>query len=1241
MALIPSSPPSSRAQFMENRVDLNSIHSLISSVNHHITHFLSDPITRNSLVLKLQSFLSNSSPNSLSSSPQSVLSNLYSGIESTESAINSDSPHKKTQLLTNSEKLLQIPALQQEYGTSSGISNQYIVSLSYFYLCLVKKLQEDQWQMTIHFLQSVSVNPELVRTELVPKLYQCVFGTGRKESDDVAKRQARRYKSWLMYYQVVSYGETPPWSKNCEVGPCNTKCTSWLNNLNEKEGLKNNIDKFEGSNGIIKENFDIKRLQEMLEDSQSDSSETSNSEVKGNSAKILPIDGDFLASKLSDKKFISCTQDDAMIFAPESPQISNSNSNSNSNYSRQDSYSNYSSNSNSNSNSYSNSKLDNSILDFRDLNCISPPQKLRCFSNFSSKKFINRIKSFSASSRDLTEISSNSNYAQTELFEKFEKAILNLDAQNSEIITIWEFINNQKELKYNYFKHDIFEQLLYGISSSQKDIKIMRASVNILIRMISQDKTILQDLIKNKLINLDDLSNAVKKNIHEAVILIYLLNPSPMEIKTLDLLSNLIEIASNNNNISNNYKKAPEKFPITPKSASINLIEIMVTSFDYVTNNVHLAALSSPQNLGKLVNLTIWDMSKSNLEECVGLSAILVRCMKLNGNCKKFLSQVTPVGPFIEMLTRREKIARSAALEYFHEILQIPRSSANNLLREIKEKGGVKIMQTLMTCMHKSKLDHRLLAANLLLQLDLLAKPSTKSVYRDEAMAILLEALSSEENCGIQALAANILANMGGTHSWGGESYLAALLLKKAGLVSTGHRNMVRNVDWIDPCLQEPEASEWSSRTSHALLKSSTALFTALSTGLKSKTKSVARDCLICAAWLGTGFGTGTVGTGVREKGCEVLLDDVAEFLHPCREMDERVLGCLCVYNYTSGKGKQKLMSFSEGIRESLRRLSGVTWMAEELLRVTDYFLPTKSRVSCVHTQILEIGQGNNNGATTAITFFKGQLYAGYSDGTIKAWEIRGERAMLVREIRKHKRAVTCFAIFEPGDNLLSGSSDKSIRVWSVVQRKIECIEVLQMKEPVQKLETFGEKIFVITQNRCLKVSYGSRSTEIICKNKRVKSISVSQGKMYLGCTDSSIQELDMVVNNCIEIRAPDKTWKLRKSPINSIVIYKDSMYCAGSTVNGSNFKDWRKNRKAPIALPLSKGSKVQEMAIVEDFIYLNCAKNSSIMQIWLREKKQKVGRLVAGSKITCLLAANDTFFCGTETGLIKAWIPL
>lgn len=40
--------------------------------------------------------------------------------------------------------------------------------------------------------------------------------------------------------------------------------------------------------------------------------------------------------------------------------------------------------------------------------------------------------------------------------------------------------------------------------------------------------------------------------------------------------------------------------------------------------------------------------------------------------------------------------------------------------------------------------------------------------------------------------------------------------------------------------------------------------------------------------------------------------------------------------------GMKRIISLSEGVRESLRRLSNVTWMAEELLKVADYFQPNK-----------------------------------------------------------------------------------------------------------------------------------------------------------------------------------------------------------------------------------------------------------------------------------------------------------
>ncbi|XP_062179988.1 putative E3 ubiquitin-protein ligase LIN-1 isoform X2 [Phragmites australis] len=1120
---------------------------------------------------------------------------------------------------------------------------------------------------------------------------------GGAGEEDAVRRAARRYKDWLMYYKVVAGAG----SGGClQLGRSGSSVVRRWPNFSEDrttrsvdhEGMSTASTSHGAHDGFTelkdflsiadedyqedtKGSYDSRCLHEMLEESQSDSpvsfyshldsSEESDSEVaqynKGRSAKIMPIDADFSSATLHErsshnKNLTWCTSpENAMIYAPESPMYHVNDHEMKPNY-LQSNRSHGSLNNLSNSvlglksaDSYSTSNY--SAKDDMFPQC-SPRNDLRCFSNFSTK-FIKKsalsdLVSRGSMSRKFKTSATSENWSnasslwgkdsQADFIERFEKAVSKLLVSDglescldagSEVTTIWQLLNNTSEIRHkSSVRQDILDQLLDSISTSKKD-KVIRASVYVLLLMISEDRNVMRG-IKRKDFHLSNLAIALKRDVHEAAILIYLLDPTPLEIKNLDLLPTLLHVACNSD-----AQKWPTLLPLTPTSASIALIEILVTAFDYVTNNVHLAALSSPPILSKLVDVA----KNNNLEEGVALAAILVRCVRLNGNCKKFLSQATPVDPFLHLLRRKGQRAKCAALEYFHEILQIPRSSANCLLQEIRHQGGIAIMHTLMASLHQTELEHRVLAANLLLQLDMMEKSDGRSVFKDEAMEVLLDSLSSQKNSQVQALSASFLSNLGGTYSWSGESYTAAWLAKKAGLTSTSHRNTIRNIDWLDSCLQDTEISTWSSKSARAIIKIGVPVIGALAKGMQSKVKGTSHDCLVCAAWLGSELAA--LGENdVRYYACEILLHDIASHLHPGFELDERVLACMCLYNYTSGKGKQMLMSLSEGSRESLRRLSSFTWMAEELLQVTDYFLPNKLRVSCVHTQILEIGQPGN-GAATAIAFFRGQLFAGYSNGTIRAWDIKGQRAVIIREVKEHKKAVTCFAVSETGENLLSGSADKSIRVWKMAHRKLECVQVIQIREPVQKFDICSDQIIVQTHNNVLKFSCASRSTQTFYRSKHVKSLAIYQGKAYLGCRDLSIQELDTSVESKIEIRAPTKSWRIRKQSISSIVVYKDWMYCAGAQVEGSTLKDWKKRCKPNMKMPIAKGTNVEAMAVVEDFIYLNCSKNPSIIQIWLREKQQKVGRLSAGSKITSMFTANDMIFCGTETGLIKAWIPL
>lgn len=108
--------------------------------------------------------------------------------------------------------------------------------------------------------------------------------------------------------------------------------------------------------------------------------------------------------------------------------------------------------------------------------------------------------------------------------------------------------------------------------------------------------------------------------------------------------------------------------------------------------------------------------------------------------------------------------------------------------------------------------------------------------------------------------------------------------------------------------------------------------------------------------------------------------------------------------------GMQRLVHFWEGVWESLRRLSGISWMAEQSHKVAEYYLPHKSvssercyleilrhlildyslywwkrRISCVHTQVLEAGQTLSG----PVNDYKGLLWSGHFNGSIKVWDIK------------------------------------------------------------------------------------------------------------------------------------------------------------------------------------------------------------------------------------------------------------
>ncbi|XP_038894878.1 putative E3 ubiquitin-protein ligase LIN isoform X3 [Benincasa hispida] len=1068
-----SSPTQCPPSVCENeRLDLNSIRGLVVSINQYIQEFLSNAEVRTAVKLRCTSKLRNQRHGFLEFLEQSIISNLYGGIEYIEDAVQTSTSEARATRLQTAEQMLQVPALLDEDGETSGMANRYLVCCSYFYLSLVKKLQGDEWQVALHFLQSLLVSPRLVLTEfaqgfcynLLLSFSTCSrqencksmgsnsfveFGEG-DYGESTIRQVARKYKDWLMYYQVMSYGETHQWQQQGS--------RSMLSSEDGSHSLHGTFSRIEASEATdcgfprpTLSHYDILPpldYIDVFQDKRKASQDFLQCEDTANSPKKL---GFIPERQFSERGFwrdssTKCIGDLLKDSQPGSPtslfsSMNNSESDSDleagmndTNHSKrtaradmpenfyqklqyacsntdgeqslislssaslsrvkeQYNKSNMMKSISNKFNGYKSRSLKQKNLEPQVFqNCLEEsepkelsvdPCKLQSFDSALplslgqgsacqiSKQISVKGQLYHANSR---------RDSKSEILGLVEKAISRLcfseglgdynDECAVEVSTVYKMLNNKTGVQYTMLKDLIMDQLVTGISTSKEE-KVIRASVSLLTTIISENNSVIED-IKKKGLQLCDLATALKHNVHEAAILIYLISPSPREIKSLELLPVLVEIICT----SKCYNAWSPSLVLTPPAASMMIIEVMVTAFDEDTNKMHLVEISSPSVLCGLLEVA----RTNNVEGLASLGSILVKCMQLDGECRGYISKFISVAPFLCLLQSDKKEAVHIALQVFNEILRVPRSSAISLLQRIKNEGKNDIIHILMLCVNHLETEYQLWAANLLIQLLVLDNCSTTSLLKEEAVQVLLRSVACEETSAMQLLSASILSTIGGTFSWTGEPYTVAWLLKKVGL-SSDHQNMIKSFNWLDQSLQDAGMDSWCSLMARNIIYIGESVFHALEKGLKSNIKKVSRDCLTAIAWLGCEIAKSP--SSIRCSACEILLSGIELFLHPGVELEERLLACLCIFNYTSGKGMQKLTRFSEGVRESLRRLSHITWMAEELHQVADYLMPNNSRISCVHTQVLELGF-NSSGAVCALIFYKGLLFGGYSDGSIK-----------------------------------------------------------------------------------------------------------------------------------------------------------------------------------------------------------------------------------------------------------------
>ncbi|KAK1261789.1 putative E3 ubiquitin-protein ligase LIN [Acorus gramineus] len=521
------------------------------------------------------------------------------------------------------------------------------------------------------------------------------------------------------------------------------------------------------------------------------------------------------------------------------------------------------------------------------------------------------------------------------------------------------------------------------------------------------------------------------------------------------------------------------------------------------------------------------------------------------------------------------------------------------------------------------------------------------SIYREEAIEALIEALRKKEFPVSQIMALEVLASLSGHLTAEGKPSIEAWLLKTAGLDQSYNAMMKEDRmqstenESIETMEEEQKAArDWEKRVSFILCNHDNgSIFKALEECLKSNSLGVAKSCLVVATWL-VYMLTILPDTGVRVAARQSLLNQFMNVLQSSKNLEERVLAALALKGFISDPDALQGMGlYAKSICKSLRKLKRCSAVAADILKAM-MSLPSVNTTefwSCTEMAEVDVSV---NGEVLALAYRKGRIFSCHSDGTIKIWEAGKKGMKLIQEVQEHSKAVTCLYISSSSDKLYSGSLDKTIRVWVLRSGEIHCIQVHDMKEAVHTLVANTKFACYTSQGTGAKVYNWGGASKHITFSKHVKCLAMTEKHLYCGCTAYTIQEADLSKYTSTSFFSGTRKL-LGKQTVHALCIHKGLLYAGGSSVDAIAGKVFSLSTKATIG-SLSTGFDIHCIAVNSEFVFTGT--KCGIVEVWLRERLARVTSIRTSgggnTKVNSLVldSDEDMLFAGCSDGKIQVW---
>ncbi|XP_058078129.1 putative E3 ubiquitin-protein ligase LIN-1 [Magnolia sinica] len=768
------------------------------------------------------------------------------------------------------------------------------------------------------------------------------------------------------------------------------------------------------------------------------------------------------------------------------------------------------------------------------------------------------------------------------------------------------------------------------------DREVLRTSIYILSELIFTDESI-GEILTSVDSDFDCLAALLKNGLAEATVLIYQLRPAFSQLSNHDLIPSLVQVIINKNDESNEFRLVVE-----PKDAAIVMLDQILLGGDENSKSNNASNVISVNGLPALIKCL------HRIEGRVSVVSILLSCMRADKSCRNFIANRAELSPVLELFHAGDDSSRSVCIDFISELVRLNRRTfCNQILQIIRDEGAFSTMHTFLAYLQMAPMDQQPAVASLLIQLDLLVEPRKMSIYREEAIETLIEALHRKDFPVSQIIALDALASLSGRLTASGKSLTETWLLKTAGLNQPYNALMkaekTRKVE--DESIEKMEeeekaASAWEKRVAFVLCNHENgSIFKALEECFKSNSLEMAKQCLVVATWL-THMLNDLPNTGVRDIARQCLLDQFINILQSSKNLEEKVLATLALRSFIHDPDALKeLGTYANSICKPLRKLKRCSVVVADTLKAL-MNLPSVNATelwSCA--EAVEI-DASANGDVLSLVHLKGRIFSSHSDGHIKVWDSGKKILRLIQEVREHIKAVTCMFIPPSGDKLYSGSLDKTIRVWAIGPEEIHCVQVYDMKESVHSLAASSSLACFASQATGAKVYNWGGITKHVNFSKNVKCLAMMEESIYCGCTGYSIQEVDLRKGTSSIFYSGTRKL-LGKQTIHALCIRDGHLFAGGSSVDGLAGKVFSLSTRAVIG-SLSTGFDIHSIAANNDFVFTGT--KCGIIEVWLRERLTRVASLKVhgggNTKITSLASDSDgeMLFAGTSDGKIQGW---